>query len=460
MAKTVQVRVVSVTFRSDHLGSDGKTKLLRPSPGDFKDTEETFEKPEWNEDRSHPASFTKNQPVKVDLELEASISPKGETASLSAVEGKCDVPSLAFKSTAAKTLADGQRVTIAGLVSSGSLPNQVDLIEGKTIEWTATVDGAPKSAGRTGPHTLYVTFDRPGGKMQNTTGAFEEKGPDQIVTEERLRLAIAGSGGAAGTKGSGANDEKEVVDEVFMLLLRLRVGYFLGRRWDAFDPDHVDTGISPPPTLHHYLWRCNANTAKGECHNIAASFVLACRILGVKGPFELGLMFPWGSRRDQHPTYPKRGDAIMGRYNAVGDESARGVQFSLHLRGSHAPWKRNDPIPGRATVEAVKFVDGRGQVNNFEGVARYKNGLYAIGDAIFARHDDPDENASDYFALRSDEVIPTTIDRTTGGFDLIRADGAKVPCRDPYPPPLAPTTKTVKDSQGNRFRARVFRWED
>ena len=54
--KTVTVRIVSLTFESDHRDGAGK-KLLRPSPGDFEDATSEFDKPEWLQAEKDSAGY-------------------------------------------------------------------------------------------------------------------------------------------------------------------------------------------------------------------------------------------------------------------------------------------------------------------------------------------------------------------------------------------------------------------
>ena len=406
--KSVKAKIVRLAFRSDHLHSTGK-KLIRPSPGDFKDATNWFEKPEWDISRgnSDPISHTKGMNVKVDIEVEFTVTPSGESASLTKVAGNSrGTKFLTFKKDLTQTVTT-QRLPITDLVSEGELPNFVTLLRKKII-WNIVVDGESKNIGTTGPHSIYVTFDEPIGKMlYSKDDGFIEAGPDQDVTVERLRLSVKA------TKRKVKKDEKECADAIFNYLKRIGVGYVLDYRWS--EGIENTTGIIPKPkTLHHYLWRCNANTAKGECHNIAAAFILACKIIGVKGPFEVGYMFPWASRQDGHPTYPKStqksssGRNILGKYNE---------QYSrIHTGEGHS-------------LEVLNFLDGSGDANNFEGVATYKgNVLYAIGEGIYGRYSDPHDNASLFFA--------TDVKMKKGDFDLLflrNLMGVPWVCKKPYP---------------------------
>jgi len=458
------VRVLSVTFRSDHLDSAGR-KLLRASAGGFKDATAVFAKPEWSAARggaAAPISQTRGTKVEVDVELQVSVTPAGESTSITHFEGKSDVKALSFKKSVSHTLTDGARFT-ERLESLEALPDFVELLEGKSIRWSATADGTVKSAGSTGPHTAYVTFDKPHGKMDESLdeGDPEPGEPptlEQDITEERLRYSVL----ACRTKGK--RDERECVNAIFVHLLHLGVGYHLGFRWSRGTGDKNLTRIEPHPTFYEYLWLCNANRAKGECDFIAAAFVLACRMVGVKEPFEIARMWPQASRENVHPTYPKKASVLLGKY---GKDPFAGVAIQTQDMRTH-PQPHRDK---KDRSEAIMFLDKNGDPNHFEGVAKYRNGLYAIGDAIFDRHESPDENASDYFAERETgkDGHVTTVDRTRGGFWLVwsnerfadRAKKEKLWCLTPYPsetlspalegiePPLAPAAKIPG----------CFRWE-
>jgi hypothetical protein len=464
--KAVTARIVSLTFRSDHLDAAGKKLLKKPAPtppptitiarldydydppkttnvtqtSDLGDGFTDFLKPEWDAGRAatdvQPVSHTKNKNVTVDVEIEFTVTPTGQTAHLTSVRGVCrGHTSLSFAAKQNRTVGTG-RVTLTGLVSEGKLPNFVTWFE-KTITWSAVVDGKRKALGTSGPHRVYVTFDTPGGKMgcPSDNEFREDVGPEQVVTEPRLKFSVEGA------ERTGRVDEKECVDALFRhISYVLGVGYVLARRWVS-GPN--TTGVTPKPTLHHYLWLCNTGDGQGECHNIAAAFALACKIVGVKGPFEVGYMHPWSSRFDIPPSYPKRGDHILGRYNN--------------------PCTRTHALAGH-DWERVVFLDHNDMANNFEGVARYRNALYAIGDAVFDRLPSPDENASTYFAVHDREhnssggltgkIVHWDLSK---GYFLLQwvgfsTSGAYL-CKQPYPPSIA------LPPPANPAQAHTFKWE-
>jgi hypothetical protein len=320
------------------------------------------------------------------------------------------------------------------LVSLEPLPDCVCYTEGQSIDWIITADGQDISAGSTGDLDVYVTFDTPGGKMEcPSDNKFAKSGPAQVVTVPRLRWAIRKAW------QTGVNDEKECVDEIF---LNMKAGYFLGRRWIQGD-ENPAVGVHPNPSLHHYLWLCNVVAAWGECHNIAAGFALACRILGVQDPFEVGYMHPWPSRNDDHPNYTKRNDGVLGKYKK--------------------PYRRTHSYQSHGQEKLV-FLDQVGGANYFEGVAKYRQGLYAIGDQRFDTYETADENASSYFMVRTGAGNKDGISQfiEMGGFSL--AFSGDDWCYNPYPnvvqanpgrDPNAP-----EDAEPDGRWAGSFKWED
>ncbi len=405
--KTVTGKIVSVTFLSDHQAGGGKlikravpqhisikyktgvdantgkeTFITKERDSRYGDAFTEFLKPEWDVARggsadSHPISHTKNQQVRVSIKIDFTVTPDGETASLTGVTGTGSDDYLSFEKSVSQSVGT-QRVEITGLVSKDTLPNFVDRLEG-SIDWTAEAEGEQITLGTSGTHVIYVTLDKPFGKMacpwDNT---FAETGADQVVTETRLKYSVLAA------KGTGSVDEQESVDSIFVKLMQLGVGYILDRRWVA----GVDTtGITPKPSLHHYLWLCDRSYGQGECHNIAAAMALACRIIGVKGAFDVGYMYPWPSRSEDS-AYSKSG---------LKTSSGKFILGKLNQR-----YTRDHSQQSGHGTESLVFLDGGGFANNFEGVLAYKKtALYAIGDDVFdSSSSDANENATSYFASR------------------------------------------------------------
>jgi hypothetical protein len=415
--KTVTGKIATVTFRSDHqqtggikllkkakpqvvritqFDSNGKVKtdalgqpVQRSYISGYSDDFAEFTKPEWDRARggsadSHPVSHTRGKKVTVDIDIDFKVTPSGQTATLERITGlgKQGGGGPGFLSFDVKHTATfgTQRVRVTGLVNEWKLAECVHYIE-EEIDWTATVDGKDLQLGKTGKHRIYVTLDTPSGKMHcPKDNSFVESGTTQVVTEKRLETAVLAAW------GTGAKDERECVDAVFEAMRYEGIGYFLGTRWENAPKDH--TYISPKPSLHHYLWLCNAGEGLGECHNIAASFALYCRIIGVKKPFSVGYMYPWPGREDAPPHNRIKAKSSSGK-NVLGKLDVR----KTRSHGIHGP---------RARREWLIFLDGRGRGNNFEGVLVYDGkGLYAIGDDIFDRFGDPHDNASEYYGKRA-----------------------------------------------------------
>jgi len=353
---------------------------------------------------------------------------------------------VSFERPVGETVQSGQRLKLTGLVSKGKLPDAVGVLDDLDISWSVVVDGdeaKPVQVGVTGRHRIYVTLDTPFGKMQSpVNNLFQESGPDQVVTDWRLYFSTFSA--------RGKTTEKDCVDALFNFIsFDRRVGYVLDHRWEN-DPLN-NTHVMPKPSLHHYLWLCNNQwlsssdpdaqaRVMGECHNIAAAFILANRILGVKGPMEVGYMYPWPSRAESHPTYPKRGDHILGKYNQR--------------------YTRPHSGEGHGS-ENLLFLDGGDFANNFEGVAKYgAAALYAIGDAVFDLFGSPDENASAYYAKRPNSgpnathPTPADVNLDIGLFDLIFFDETNGGgCVKPYP-----WVTGALDHHG--ILAATFRWHE
>jgi hypothetical protein len=422
--ETAYGRIESVTFRSDHLDAKGK-KVIVPTPMDtYGPADERYDKPEWRRGRSYPISHTMDKKVKVDVVVRLAVLPVGRKAQVTRLVGECNNGDyLSFEADVSKSQSSG-KLTFTGLVAKEALPRYVTIRRGQ-IAWTLVVDGERCAIGTTGPHFVYVTLDQPGGKLTSpSNNHFEESGPDQDVTVARLDYACRAA------HRTGKKNEQECVDAIFYQLMKLGVGYILGKRWENGGLNN--TGVTPKPSLHHYLWMCNAAVAQGECHNIAAGFILACRILGVKGTFSVGYMYPWPSRLDGHPHY------LPSNFKSAAGRSVLGKLNVRYVR-NHSAQKSAAGVPHAS--EAVVFLDGRRMANNFEGVACYSGfALYAIGDDIFDKYGDPNDNASCYFAERVVSGRRGPFQRSNVGlFDL-----AFSRCPQPYPWSKVPH----------------FRWED
>lgn len=446
--KVVSARIAVVTFHGDHLDGKGK-KLLRPSgkvkidllsddgkkwrknyESPYGDATKRFKKPEWELKRGgnsncHPVSYTKSEKINIDVKINVRVKPKGQSTTITEIKGDSKDAALSFNKKINKTTKSGS-ITIKGIDAVDPLYDAVCWYKDQSIRWEIMADGKWIPAGQTRKHTVYVTYDQPGGKMDAN---FKETGAVQDVTEARLRFAVEKAW------DTGKNNEKECVDAIFK---GLEAGYFLRRRWR---PQGNHTGVKPKPTLHHYLWMCNDNWARGECHNIAGGFALACKILGIKGQFEVGYMYPWPSRKDDHPQYPKDPGAVQGKYN----EQYRRNHSALH-GGS----------------EKLVFLDARNMANNFEGVTKYENALYAIGDCRFDLSKDVHKNASSYFMMRdcSSEKKLRIIDRNSGCMRLAFSRYKMIlskrqpmgGCVDPYP-------GKVKSIKAGKWQG-TFKWED
>jgi hypothetical protein len=453
---TIRADIVSITFQSDHQKSDGSKLLQRADPvtlhvqldgGGLRDYVSTLGdntvallKPEWDAARGgnddiHPTSQTRGTNVVIDVKMKFSISPSSRPLQLKSVWGAAE-ERMVFKARPRTRIRDGAVVTLR-MTSESPLPDNVAIMK-FSLAWFFDTDvGTMLPLGFTGPHIIYVTLATPGGVLDSPTdNNFAETGPAQAITETRLAYACRAANGRGGP--GVASRDKDCCDAIFMRMLRDQVGYFLGRRWEhALD----NTGVSPKPTLHHYLWLCvffKESRVVGECHNIGAAMVLACRILGITdGTFHVGYMYPWSRRSATPPAFaPLPPPAWLGRYNERCIRAHRVTEISS---------SEDDSFKHGPDNENLCFLDGNNKANNFEGVAKYDwsggMALYAIGDAIFDARTVAHDNASDYFAKRgnTDSTGHLTNGDRTKGWAKLKFFGAgggvlsRNVCRKPYP---------------------------
>jgi len=470
-SKTVFAKVVEVSFEGDH------KKLSPPADDDgYKDTPyPPFEAPHWRRlagqpDRDYPVSYTKNEEVTLTARFHFFVTsdPEGQSASWTKVRAKVEVRAHRFDSKrrvwpesgwkpAKKPKFDGDPQTQSvqtGVYSTlkmnlGKLGNYVWHYHFR-IRWSVLVEGKWLRAG-TSFHDVYATFGMPCGKMKfqyryvtltdQVTGkkyldkrtSCTEDGSEQHVTEKRLSLAVHAAmhkwrrstkqeEKADELKGEDhtyrpaglrrSKTENECVDAVFEDVRGRDIDYELTRVWAPPDGG-PKTGMYPTPTLHHFLWKTMAAEAEGQCHNIAAAFILMCRILGVTGPMEVGVMYPGPGRSDKPPDYPWQG-------------GPQGLWNQRHYR-AHAVAGHGD--------ETLGFVDDSKYGNSFEGAVKYNNKYYAIGDDIYDSPSeyfaDPDDPNLGYFWLF---LCPQPYDANGHKLRPMRNPSTGEFFRDPKPP--------------------------
>jgi hypothetical protein len=356
-------KIAQVFFRQDHTAGGPDVKLIKPSPGDLANATATFTKPEFDNDTSKndPVSYTMNTKITVDLVIDFSVTPASATVPLTGVTGTSAESCLNFSQTLTDTVTTGRK-TISSVVATKPTPNSVqEVLDG--VVWSVIVNGQQVNLGSTGLHVIYNTFGTPGGMMSNPFHP-TQVGDVQDVTEERLKFAVHGA--------DGATTEKACLDGIFNWLKNIH--YTPGSTW-------ATAGFTLP--FQQYLWKCLDGSAKGECHMLASAFILACRIVGVTGSLDLGLMFPWGSRDGADP-YNKRSDGLQGKLNTQ-DLRDHTVVHTLWTNTPHGS-------------ERLYFWDGNNIANNFEGVAVY-NGvmLYPIGETLLDKLSTADQNASSWY---------------------------------------------------------------
>lgn len=458
--------IFSLTFNSDHRDPQGKKLLRKATPkavtiegqayNSVYSEENSLEmpKPDWlgsaNSQRNDPITHTAGQRIYIDAEIKFKNLPGGK-AILKRIYTDSQIGAFQFDvGQNSKAIANNETVKLSNVISKNNCWSIVGRFDG-TIKWLAEIDGLPSPVflGYSGPHTVFTTISPPSGQAEwelitDVNGQkrqhFAERGNKQIVTISRIEFACRAA--------QGASNQKDIADRVFQYLKNpLNVNYMLQRQWlpqNERRPDSYKPGVTPYPTLEHYLWLCNIDKARGECHVIAAAFRLICRMLGVTDPMEVGYMMPLPGRLESPPNYPRRIGTLKGKLN---------VQSK------------------RTPLGTLAFFDGNGSPNQFEGVVIFQKGLYAIGDAIFDRFPkakpdsgdpidgtDEDKNASDYFTLRAipkkTDIRSKITDHNAGLFDLawVDNDGKLLPIQYPW--------KTMPNGQPNMSESQMFRWED
>src|SRR5262249_54136801 len=153
----------------------------------------------------------------VDLVIDFTVTPAGQTVSLARIQGASSEPALNFDRTMTETVGTERKI-IYWLQSNDKTPDSVQRLS-DSIQWTVTADGKPINLGTSGPHTIYSTFARPWGKMKLHSEGFLQTGPDQDVTEERLKFAVSCA--------SGKKTARECADGVFNRFNALGLHYSL-----------------------------------------------------------------------------------------------------------------------------------------------------------------------------------------------------------------------------------------
>ncbi len=474
---TVTVTVISVEFTSEHRAFG--TKVLSPSPNQITftfrndapndqvqvrgtavnsqlgDATAAFQQPTWicdpttAQNWSDPVSHDKNQQVTAKVTIRIEVPEQGGQApSVERIQGApvAGTSGLAFDTALndINGLGPGEHDYVINLTSTGALDNEVKIID-ESIDWKITVrEGAATRecmAGQTGPHRLYLTFGAPGGGVDYQSGTFDLSGTPQHVTEERLAWAVNAVVSEHGhVPGYDPDDEKHQVDAIFLRLATLGVDYCLGFRFSStVDETYLEDLSSggAHPNLHHYLWMCNTGQAKGECHNIAVAFILACRIIGVTGAFDLGFVEPWPRRSDDpNNNFPPRqndpGPALVRNASRPHppvvpvdnyDPWIKG-KYSTDHSGTYFRTVNRRANDGSIPFQYCAFVDASDFVNNFEGTARYQGRfLYAIGDVILDSETSADLNASVYYTphVRDAQSRKVTYVDNGGKFRLVFA---------------------------------------
>lgn len=194
--KLLAVRVERLTFLDDH-------KLLTDKAGASADwlaggTKYTDLEggAHWTSSKNFPASVTKGTTVRIELEIAA--DPPDADAVEGTITGKPsgedpkkeDNP---FHFEGPITLGGGTGATVkVTLTAKGALADEVFDCPARTLAWEVKVGDRTFDLGATGPHHLYVTYDRPneGGQPMPTPFGSEPAPQEDGVTDKRMEAAV------------------------------------------------------------------------------------------------------------------------------------------------------------------------------------------------------------------------------------------------------------------------------
>ncbi len=457
-SKTV-LEVISATKKVPHT-----TRLMDDGPATA-----AFVKPDWTASKSNPISQTKNTKLKIQIDIEFELVPGPQMQ----LQGMTSVTKDKFMEFEAQfdepiILKGAKTVVSPVLVSKNRLPNQVGILEGGEADWVLHIDGKDfhpirfQPALRTGPHKIFVTLGEPTGAMERKVNPkgnvlLDAAGDKQVITDARLEFSCSAA--------KGAKTAVEAADAIFRHIRDVeKVRYRGGFKWSPKpENEENDTAVEPKPArFHDYLWLCNKNIAAGECHFLAAAFVLAVKVLGAQEEIEVGLMFPWPRRvntlkapdrpGENFPFWPPQGFSghrFQGRYQKM---ATPGLGDPERYFRTHEDFHAIDAATGLAIVERIRFRDSKGFGNGFEAVVRLDRRLYAIGesngileanDANFPGFSSLSEKEKLHASATLFYAVPGNLNR--GVFDLFFIDSKKIgsnnttkdpdkdKCPEPYP---------------------------
>lgn len=194
--KLLAVRIERLTFLDDHAlltdkaGADadwrtGGTRYVELEGGAH-----------WTKTKSFPASLTKGTTVRVEVEIAA--DPPDADAVEATIVGK---PSGGTSSKPEDSLAFEGSFTLGGgggavvkvtLTAKGPLADEVFDCPSRTFTWEVKVGKRSFDLGTTGPHHLYVTYDRPipGGQPMPTPFGSEPAPLEDGITDKRMEAAV------------------------------------------------------------------------------------------------------------------------------------------------------------------------------------------------------------------------------------------------------------------------------
>lgn len=152
-----------------------------------KDTAGPFVAPEWVRGRAAadnaPVCYARNTTMTITAKLD--VTQKPSAADAVDVRGRATLGPAQLEWNGSVTVNPGDsEVSVAGMVSTGTLPNRVTFFDPGSIDWesNAAMTGW-KSAGRTS-HTIYVVLGAPTGTAHWTLLDISCRGADGKTTED------------------------------------------------------------------------------------------------------------------------------------------------------------------------------------------------------------------------------------------------------------------------------------
>jgi len=199
--KVWALEIEELKFTNDHA-------LIKDNDKDWTKSGAAIPKPEWKREphANGPVTYSRKTTIEADATFKNPLA-KGDTESAT-VKGEAIIPALSLAASAAESFGPGAKKTVH--VKAGKeLPDLVGRIK-MPIAWQAKA-AQVHSAGTSGPHRIFVTYDKP-----IDTGLVEDG-----VTVHRMAKAIEWVGGGW---TAGSRKPVDLIEVVFSKFS----GYILG----------------------------------------------------------------------------------------------------------------------------------------------------------------------------------------------------------------------------------------